>query len=428
MNLKSSTLARSLELLALAARVGIKEVQSGNLKSRMEQAIIIAESLSKLKGAAMKAGQLLSLELNDYFPPEAVAAFSKLQNSALSIDFVEIEKILRRDLKEKYSLIKDLSLTPIGTASIGQVHTAGFEGREIVLKVQYPGIAESIDSDLKILKNMAIAFCRLTGRDMDLEPLFIEFRSILEQEVNYQLEAEFQKKYQFNISKMPKPHGWNCVVPEVIESLSTRNVLAMNFEPGVTLRQWIHSEPPSSQRESMARAFLDLYFREFFDWGLVQTDSNFGNFLVRTKPNPELVLLDFGACRVYSREFIKQYVCLLQTASSGDFHKLKQEGIAFGLMDPRESEDAFYAFDNLLQTAIRPFFPKNDNKLFDFSDEEHLRNSQTAARALSQKLKYSPPPSKIVFLHRKLAGVYAVLRQLHIKMDVRPYWNVMLNS
>ncbi|MGE5085068.1 MAG: ABC1 kinase family protein [Bacillota bacterium] len=429
--MKSSAFSRSLELAKLAAKVGLKEVRSGNLSSRLDQAVIIAESLSKLKGAAMKAGQLLSLELTDYFPKEAIEILSKLQNSAHAVDFAIVEKTLRTELGPEFKNLQNLSRTPLGIASIGQVHRATYQGQEIVLKVQYPGVAESIDSDIKILKTLAVAFCGLTGREMDLDPLFTEFRHLLGQEVDYLKEAEFQKEYKERVQSLSFARGVRCAVPEVISELTTERVLAMSYESGLTLRQCIQQPLSSSKKEMMAHTFLDLYFSEFFHWALVQTDSNLANFLVRDSQtqNPELVLLDFGASRRYSAEFIRNYIRLLRVVAEGDFSDLKKHAIDFGLIDPRESHEAFVAFEDMLKTAIKPFFSANGSRAdFDFSDQSHALNSQRVGRQLSERLKFSPPPHELVFLHRKLGGVYTVLKNLGVTLDVSPYWKMMIEA
>jgi aarF domain-containing kinase len=310
--MKSSTFGRSIELAKLAVRVGFKELRSGDLKSRLEQAALIANSLSRLKGAAMKAGQLLSLDLSNYFPAEAIEVLSQLQNAAVAHPFAEVEAILNQELGvKKLKQIEGLSATPIGIASIGQVHRACFQGREIVLKVQYPGVADSIDSDLKILKKIASSFCQLTGRKMMLEPLFQEFQSVLQQEVNYRMEAQYQKEYRSHVMQLKSAGTFNFHVPEVLGDISTAQVLAMTYEPGLTLKAWIAKKPTKSKREDLAHAILDLYFHEFFDWGLVQTDPNWANFLVReTESELSLVLLDFGATRRYSPDFIQDYIQL----------------------------------------------------------------------------------------------------------------------
>jgi aarF domain-containing kinase len=423
--MKSSAFSRALKLAQMAARVGLKEARSGDLKSRMAQAKILAEGLSNMKGAAMKAGQLLSLELLDYFPKEAVEILSLLQSSAPAVDFSVIEGVLRRELGDgKISSLSLLNTTPIGSASIGQVHRASFEGRDLVLKVQYPGIADSIDSDLSILKSVMKAFCTLTGRDMNLEPLFKEFRFILEQEVDYRREADLQTRYRNNVSTIEKIPGVNYVVPRIEPGFSTSRVLAMEWQSGENLRRWIQTSRGKKEKsEKLAHAVLNLYFHEIFKWGLVQTDPNQGNFLVREAGSElELVLLDFGATRVYSRDFVQKYVRLLKATDSGDGALIRKEAIDFGLIDPRESEEAFDALVQVLVVAVRPF----DFSTFDFSSEDHARRSHESSRELAAKLKYSPPPHDLVFLHRKLAGVYAILKSLGVTMDISSYWRKML--
>ena len=426
--MKSSTLSRTFELAKLATQVGLKELRSGDMKSRFEQALLITRSLSNLKGAAMKAGQLLSLDLDHYFPPEAIAVLSQLQNSAEAHSLDQIEGVLAQEYNvKKRSKIKKMAAKPIGVASIGQVHRAQFDGQEVVLKIQYPGVSDSIDADLKILKTIAVSFCKITGRKMNLEPLFNEFRSVLNQEVDYLSEAKFQKQYFKNVAKLKTKVRVAYRVPQVIDEMSTGKVLMMTHESGVSLRTWIASNPSPAGRQDVAQAVLNLYFHEFFQWGLVQTDPNWGNFLIDEDENVlNLVILDFGATRKYSREFIQNYIRLLHFAAGKDSGELKKHAIDFGLMDFRESPSAFKAFEELLVTAIKPFFvKKSDSALFDFSDKNHSLESQNAAKALADELVYSPPPYGLIFLHRKLAGVYSILKSLEVQLDISSYWQQM---
>lgn len=426
--MKSKGISRTFELLKLAARVGIKELQSGDLNSRVEQAVLIAKSLSQLKGAAMKVGQLLSLDLDDYFPPEAVEILSQLQNAATSRPFEEIESVINSEIKgPSRNLITDISRNPIGVASIGQVHRARMDQREIVLKVQYPKVAESVDADLKILKTLASSFCQLSGRKMNLDNLFEEFKFILGQELDYRLEAEFQKEFADKVAHLNQSSGCQFRVPEIVEELSGRKVLAMSFDSGLNFRHWLSQNPTRRDKDQVAVAILDLYFHEFFEWGLVQTDPNLGNFLIdKKKSEIGICLLDFGATRRYSAEFIKRYIAILDLASRGNPKAFRELAIDMGFIDPRESEAAFVAFENMLKTAIKPFFKQSSGgTFFDFSDRNHNKESQAAVKALSRELVYSPPPYSIVFLHRKLAGVYSILKTLEVKLDISPYWQMM---
>ncbi len=427
--MKSSPLARTFELAKLAARVGLKELKSNDFNSRVEQAVLIAKSLSSLKGAAMKAGQLLSLDLDNYFPPEAIEVLSQLQNAATAHPYSEIEKIINAEIpNERRSLITSINQTPLGVASIGQVHKARYMNKDIVLKVQFSEVADSIDADLKILKTLATSFCQMTGRKMNLDPLFKEFRSILEQELNYESEAKFQKQFLERIKKLNTTTPCQYRVPEPIEELSNRRILSMSFEKGLTLRQWLSLNPAQADKHTLAVAILDLYFHEFFEWGLVQTDPNWGNFLVDASGKDiSICLLDFGATRQYSKDFILNYINLLDAAATNQSAKLRTLSIDFGLIDPRESEEAFKAFETMLKTAIKPFFVSRakGSPHFDFSDRNHTLESQTAVKSLSDHLIYSPPPYSIIFLHRKLAGVYSILKSLNANLDISPYWEMM---
>lgn len=427
--MKSSPLARTFELAKLAARVGLKELKSNDFNSRVEQAVLIAKSLSSLKGAAMKAGQLLSLDLDNYFPPEAIEVLSQLQNAATAHPYSEIEKIINAEIpNERRSLITSINQTPLGVASIGQVHKARYMNKDIVLKVQFSEVADSIDADLKILKTLATSFCQMTGRKMNLDPLFKEFRSILEQELNYESEAKFQKQFLERIKKLNTTTPCQYRVPEPIEELSNRRILSMSFEKGLTLRQWLSLNPAQADKHTLAVAILDLYFHEFFEWGLVQTDPNWGNFLVDASGKDiSICLLDFGATRQYSKDFILNYINLLDAAATNQSEKLRTLSIDFGLIDPRESEEAFKAFETMLKTAIKPFFVSRakGSPHFDFSDRNHTLESQTAVKSLSDHLIYSPPPYSIIFLHRKLAGVYSILKSLNANLDISPYWEMM---
>lgn len=426
--MKSSSLTRAFELAKLAALVGLKEFKSGDLNSRLEQAALIAKSLSNLKGAAMKAGQLLSLDLDNYFPPEAIEVLSQLHNAATAHPIEEIEATIASQISpEQRGLIQDLGREPIGVASIGQVHRARYNDLEIVLKVQFASISGSVDSDLKILQTLASSFCQITGRKMDLGPLFQEFRSILTQELDYRSEAHFQKMFYDKIAQLNQASHCTYRVPRVIEELTGEKLLAMTYEPGVTLRQWLKTQPSREQRDRIGRAILDLYFHEFFEWGMVQTDPNLGNFLIDTADSqPSLVLLDFGATRTYSKEFIERYIALLQFSASGKKQELRHLAIDWGIIDARESEAAFEAFEAMIQTAIKPFFvTKSGSPYFDFADKGHALESQAGAKALSQALVYSPPPYLIIFLHRKLAGIYSILKSLEVRLDISPYWQMM---
>ncbi len=425
-----------MKLLGLAAKVsghelaqnikdqfvrGIDDVTSGRLKTRIEQAKLIAESLSQLKGAAMKAGQLLSLDAADYFPAEAVEALSKLQGKADPVDWSIVREVLVEDLgEEKIADFKNLSIVPAASASIGQVHRAKLNGRDVAIKIQYPGIADTIDADIKILKTLVQGLFKITGRQIDLDETFKEMSLVLHQEANYELERKHMKDYR---ELMASAHGF--IVPEPIDDYCSKRVLTMTWEEGATLGDWMKTSPPLEDRNKIGRKLLDLYCKEFFEWGFVQTDPNYGNFLIRAK-SLDLVVLDFGATLRYSPEFRQGYVSLLKTVESRNPEAIVQASIDFGLISDREGPGARDLLAKLMLSSLEPF--SESTQPFDFKNLEYVKNQRAIVQAFSQSLRFSAPPKKILFLHRKLGGIFSFLKKLEAEIDVSPYWRLMLAS
>lgn len=424
--MKSSPFARSFELLKLATKVGYHELLSGDLPSRIAQAKAITKSLSELKGTAMKAGQLLSLELDDYFPPEAIEILSALQKDAQAHPTAEMKGILATELgREKLARVSDFSESPVAAASIGQLHRAKFDGRPVAIKIQYPGVGESIDSDLKILEKLATALCSLTGRSMRLEPLFDEFREVLRNEVSYLRERDFLERYGNKLRALSAEGPYRYEAPVAIAEATTDKVLTMSWVEGVDLREWLKTEPSRAHREHVAHAILNLFEHEFYRWGLVQTDPNFANFKVRIENNlPTLVALDFGATKEYTPEFIAQYVQLLRALDRGATDELLAQAMRFGILDARESAAVQAIFVELMRTAAEPFQSTDDH--FDFSDKSYAERTRDITTKFARAVRYTPAPYKIVFLHRKLGGIFVMLKRLGVRIDVKPYWQQML--
>lgn len=438
--MKSNLRSRSMKLLGLAAKVGsreitqnikdqfsrgVEEIASGRLKTRIDQAKLIAEHLSQLKGAAMKAGQLLSLDGADLFPPEAIEVLSKLQGKAEPVDWSIVRSVLEEDLgEEKIAQFKGLTIVPEASASIGQVHRARLEtsaqNKEVAIKIQYPGIADSIDSDLKILKTLAQSLITVTGRRVQLDETFDELRLVLHQEANYELELRHMQEYRTLLNSNP-----NFVVPVPVPEFSSKRVLTMSWESGITLQEWLKSKPSLEARNTIGRRLLDLYCMEFFEWGLVQTDPNYGNFLIRPD-TLELVVLDFGATLRYTPEFRRDYVKLLKVVNSRNPEGIVQAAIDFGLMSEKESEESRKLLADMMILSIEPF-AKNATA-FDFKDADYSKRTREATQAFAQSLRFSPPPRKIIFLHRKLGGIFAFLKRLEAEIDVSAYWGKMVGA
>jgi aarF domain-containing kinase len=430
----TSVWSRSKALLKLGASLGAKELGGRlsrptenasfeRIKTQVAQAKAIVESLGELKGAAMKAGQLLSMELRDVLPPEVIAVLQKLQDSGSTVAFSEIEDILRTELGEERFLQLEVEATPLASASIGQVHRATWHSqsgdRDIVLKVQFRGIAETIDSDLAVLERIAKLFLSVQFKEIDLGAVFTELKAVLKRETDYNAELQSLLDYREHASKIAGFH-----VPEPYAAISTARVLALSFERGQKLDEFLRDHPDLAKRQAVAHQFLDLYFREFFEWGIVQTDANFANFLFRTAPeagaSTTLVLLDFGATRTYDVSFRKAYKQFMLAC----FHNERAQAIALAvdlkLIDPRESEASKDQLVALVALVLKVFRPSEQP--VDFTSRKLVDEAGDAVRVFYKGLKFSPPPAQLLFLHRKLGGIYSIVKALRGSIDLTPYW------
>jgi len=399
----------------------VEKLRASELATRVEQARLMVDSLGRLKGALMKAGQLLSIDASDVLPPEAMAILAQLQGAAEPVEFETLRSVLLEELGPDWERAFDsFDPRPAASASIGQVHRATTGGQPVAVKIQYPGVRESIDSDLDVLQRLGSGWLTVSRSKIDLADVFEELRTTLHREADYRLELASQLRFIELVERDPR-----FVVPRSLLPLSTSRVHTMSWEDGQPLGQWLQTTQPLAERVWLARLLLDLYCLEFFQWGLVQTDPNFGNFLVRSDAR-QLVLLDFGATLEFEPDFRERYVQLLRAVAAGNARRIGDEGVAFGLIDQRESRETLDLFAQFLESAAEPFAPSLQP--FAFSDAGYAKRSQEIGRRFVRSLQFSPPPRRLLFLHRKLGGIFQLLKRLQVQLDLRPYWERMIQS
>jgi predicted unusual protein kinase regulating ubiquinone biosynthesis (AarF/ABC1/UbiB family) len=380
----------------------------------LSQARILVSELGHLKGAAMKLGQMLALEARDYFPEEICIVLDQLQSNVSYLEFNAVDQILMSELGERYRELTEVSARPIAAASIGQVHSARLPGGEqVAVKVQYPHIFESIQSDVKVLSGVLKAVSIMMRKEVDLNALIQEFSEIFVQESDYFKEASFTETYG---QKARLVSGLD--VPCVHKKYSTQRVLTLDLKEGLKFSEWIKTpEANADTRKFYGELILDLYTREFCEWGLVQTDPNLGNFLF--VPNErKLVLLDFGATKSYSIQFRKNYSQLICSVLEKNYKKMLQISEEMNLIHPKESNEAKEIFKNLLVQSMSPIVVSDH---YDFSKTDYPEAMRKLSRELVKALRYSPPPKDLIFLHRKLSGIFYILRQLKIQLSLRRY-------
>jgi predicted unusual protein kinase regulating ubiquinone biosynthesis (AarF/ABC1/UbiB family) len=372
----------------------------------------LARRLSQMRGAAMKLGQLLSLEGEDFLPAEVSEALALLRADADAMP----EEQLRAVLADEYGTGWEARFTrfdpePIAAASIGQVHEATLpDGRKLALKIQYPGVALSIGSDVDNLVS-ALRLTRLLPRDLDLAGLAEEAKRQLREEADYAGEAQRLARYR---RLLEGDHAF--VVPRVHADFTTSQILAMDRLHGVPLEDLCGAEHGQARRDAAATDLYRLLFRELFEFGFVQTDPNFANYL--WLPDEErLGLIDLGAGREVPKRLQRHYARLFQAGMAGDRDGVRAASLAIGLYEAGERADRVEALVDMMMLACEAFSGEVPH---DFAASGHpARMRELGIELALGKGFWRPPPIDSLYLHRKLGGTYLLAARLRARVDLR---------
>ena len=394
---------------------GVRQLSNGNRPSAAElimtpaNANRLAERLSEMRGAAMKLGQLLSMEAGDLLPDPLPDILSRLRENAHPMPLGQVAQVLDDawgpDWKHRF---RRFSFTPLAAASIGQVHEAETrDGRHLAIKIQYPGIARSIDSDLDNVAAMLRMF-RLLPAGLELDPLLVEAKQQLHMETDYLLEAKQIHDYRTALGTLP-----GLRVPDVAEDLTTRTVLAMELLDGAPIESV--ADQPGATRDRVATRLVEHALRELFDWGLVQTDPNFANFRYRADAD-EIALLDFGAVRRFDPERIEAFRTLITATLDEDQDAVEAAAISVGYLSPEDDPEYRRAIVDMVTTAAEPARAQDayDFRLEDLSER---LSQQVIALRVEQGFGRLPPPD-VLYLHRKLGGLYLLCKRLRARVRV----------
>lgn len=380
-----------------------------------DQAITLANELSELKGSLLKAGQLLSM-YGEYFLPEDVNIYlKKLQSEAKTIEYAFVEKHLKNELKEKFNLL-EVDPEPIGSASLSQVHKAKIKssGRWIALKLKYPDVEKTIDSDLKVLQ-FFMKRSHWLPAEVDLTELFAEIRLMLYQEIDFQAEIENFKQIKELLMGDDR-----YVVPEVIEEFCTPDLIAMSYEPGLRPDHSLIKNLPLARRNIIATNFVELYFKELFSFHLVQTDPHFGNYALKINPDhkDQIILYDFGATKKLTPEFVARYRKFIEYSLSGEKEKLRQICLEMNFLNVEDSQEFQNLFLSTCMTVTIPY--QENNQPYDWSKSDLPSIVTKNAWELSKQIRNRKPPSEMLFIDRKTAGVFIFLNQFAGPLNLRP--------
>ncbi len=433
--LKTTALARQLSIAKTSLNIGKNWAKSGvagfflskeqrELQKHtlmQEQADYLVAELGKLKGSVVKVGQMLALYGEHILPREVVNALHTLDAQTTPLAWSIMYDTIKKELGERIDDF-EIERLPIGTASLAQVHKAlhKYSGQQVVLKVQYPNVANAIDSDLSLFKHL-LKVTNAVPQTKALDDWFAEIRALLHREVDYVMEATTTKRFAHYLKDDER-----YVVPTIYDNYSTPKLICMSYESGIHLNHPALHELSQTRRNRLGQSAIEIIIKEIFDWGEMQTDPNFGNYLVRLDEDghqDKLVLLDFGAIKQFDDKLLTIAKNLLIAGHYQDLNMMQNAMTGYAFFDTltgKPKEDVA----KVLLMACEPFAQSEkvheeylDDGRYKWAKSNLYNRVMMSAKSGVQSLEFSLPPKELMFISRKFIGAYALLSALDSRTD-----------
>jgi predicted unusual protein kinase regulating ubiquinone biosynthesis (AarF/ABC1/UbiB family) len=409
-------LNRLRKLAGLSAQLGADMLKSGAKRLAGQDPELLSKGMAEklvatlggLKGAAMKFGQAVSMD-PDLLTPEVRQVLARLQNQAPAMSYDTVARVVRQELgAPPEALFREFDRQPLAAASLGQVHRAALEdGRAVAVKVQYPGIGDSLRGDLDNL-GMVVKTVSKAAKVMDGTAYFQELREELLLELDYRREARLCQGFRQSAARLP-----DLKVPDVIPERTSERVLTLELLEGQTLKDWIVTAPPPEERFRVARQLIRAIYGPFFCAGEIHADPHPGNFLVMK--DGRLGLLDFGSIKSFSARFVevnrRMFLQAVRLEPLDILGLSREVGFTLDLPD----EEAEPLIHEVLRIAGRPM----RSHAYDFATCEINRDMKRHfARNAARFLKIRPPPEAVMFF-RSTGGLAQNLRLISAQGDFR---------
>lgn len=420
-------LERAKSLVKTGAKIGVNyakyfgnKVVSGDevakKKLHEDNAADIYDSLKELKGSALKVAQMLSME-NGMLPQEYVERFSLAQFSVPPLSSALVRKVFRSNLgKNPEDLFDSFSPESVNAASIGQVHKAKKGGKELAVKIQYPGVRDSIHSDLQLIKPIAMRMFNIPKEGS--AQYFEEVEQKLFEETDYKLELKRGKQISEACKHIP-----NLVFPEYHEQWSSDKILTMDWLDGIHLSELNHAKIDDETRNKLGQTLWNFYMYQMHNLRAVQADPHPGNFLV--SKNHELMAIDFGCIKEIPEDFYTPYFALQKNESLDNEAYLVKIMTELGLFRDDDSAEEKAFLLNLMQEMLGLFGRPFKSEYFDFSDEKFFAEISTMGQKFSKmselrSINSNRGSKHFIYINRTFFGLYSMMHHLkanHIEID-----------
>lgn len=388
-------------------------------RSKLDQAnaLDIYNSLKSLKGSALKVAQMLSMEKN-LLPQAYIDTFSLAQFQVPPLSAPLVRKTFRKYLgKHPEDLFDHFSLESVAAASIGQVHKASKDGQELAVKIQYPGVADSISSDLAIVKPIALRMFKLTAAEV--EHYFQEMKSKLLEETDYGLELRQSQYMAQSCAHLP-----GLRFPKYYPDLSSDRILTMDWMHGEHLAEFCARDSAPALRQQVGQTLWDWYMYQMHHLKTIHADPHPGNFLVDAKN--QLIAIDFGCIKHIPAEFYGPYFELSETDTIHSPADIERCLLALDIVRPADSaESRAYISKSFMELSLliaQPFYQER----FDFGNSTFFEQINAIGERFSsdprlKELSDGRGSRHFLYVNRTFFGLYMLLHDLKVEIDTCAY-------
>ena len=428
----TSKIQRATKLVSTGAKVGVnylkyygdKMVNSEvDAKNRLNKnnATDIYDGLKQLKGSALKVAQMLSME-KSILPQAYVEKFSLAQFSVPPLSPPLVIKTFKKYFgKHPNDIFDTFNATSVNAASIGQVHIAEKDGKKLAVKIQYPGVAESIASDLAMVKPIAVSMFNIKGKDSD--KYFKEVENKLVEETNYILEMEQSKEIAMACSHIP-----NLKFPKYYEYLSSERIITMDCMEGEHLSEFTAYNTDQEKSNSLGQALWDFYMYQIHKLKKVHADPHPGNFLISKKG--ELIALDFGCMKTIPMDFYTPYFELAKKEIINNPKRFEEKLYELEILRQDDSKDEIVFFTELFHEMLSLFTQPFHAEVFDFSDAKFFGKIAELGEKYSKssdlkKMNGNRGSKHFIYINRTFFGLYNLMFDLKAKdIKINNYINL----
>lgn len=428
-NIPTSKVQRAAKFLSTGAKVGgnyvkhyaKKVVNPSHTKEELHNnnATDIYNSLSELKGSALKVAQMMSMDKN-ILPRAYQDKFTMAQYSAPPLSFPLVTKTFQKYFgKNPDQMFDTFSKSAINAASIGQVHQATKGGKTFAVKIQYPGVADSVSSDLKLVRPFALRLLNMNVKELD--HYMDEVEEKLLEETDYVLEVDRSREISEACA-----HIKDLVFPKYYSDLSSERIITMDWLNGLHIKEWLESNPSQEQKNRIGQALWDFYHHQVHNLMQVHADPHPGNFIIQT--DGSLGIIDFGCVKVIPEDFYHGYFSLIKRDLLMKEEELNEIFYNLEFISEKDNDEEKLYFKSVFKEMIsllgRPFHVDT----FDFSDDTYFEKifqlgDRISNEKMFRKSRQARGSRHGLYINRTYFGVYNLLNQLQATVfTTKPDW------